>query len=416
MIFDSKKHEGTCQCGSSHKINTLFCVVEDGCLKKIDKYMNDYDLNGYTVSVYDENTYKATSDRHPQVDFEIVLPAENLHANEHGVGMLLEKLPKETEILIAIGAGTIHDITRYCAYEKKINFVSCPTAASVDGFCSSVAAMTWNGCKKTLTAVAPKIVIADLEIIKNAPIRLAKSGFGDMIGKYVSLTDWKIGSLLTNEIYCEKIADMTFEATKEVTESAENIISGDVTAYEKLMYGLLLSGIAMQMLGNSRPASAAEHHISHLIEMEPEALNIHSTALHGEKVGVATLMVIKEYKKLTQNTTDFRDYKCYSEELICNVFGENLSDGILSENSNDVASKITGSKIASVWPQICEEVKKIPEPDKLLLLYNKLNACVKLNDIEVDEGLSNQLLDYSPMVRNRLTLMRIRKCLIRNCL
>ena len=104
--------------------------------------------------------------------------------------------------------------------------MSCPTAASVDGFCSSVAAMTWHGCKKTLTAVAPKIVVADTEVIKNAPIRLAKSGFGDMVGKYIALTDWKIGNILLNEFYCQKIAGMTMDATKEVMNSIDGIING----------------------------------------------------------------------------------------------------------------------------------------------------------------------------------------------
>lgn len=412
MIFDSKKHAGECTCGKSHKIDTLFCIVESGCLKNIDKYMKEYNLKGYCVAVYDQNTYKATADRHPQVDCEVVLPANNLHANEHGVDLLLEKLPKETELLIAIGAGTIHDITRYCAYERKIDFISCPTAASVDGFCSSVAAMTWGGCKKTLAAVAPKIVLADLDIIKNAPLRLAKSGFGDMIGKYVSLTDWKIGNILIDEHYCEKIANMTFNATKEVMLSAENIINEDESAYEKLMYGLLLSGIAMQMLGNSRPASAAEHHISHLIEMEPEALNVHSTALHGEKVGVGTLMAIDEYKKLAKKVIAFRDYECYPNELIYKVFGKASSTGIINENENDVAKGITGKKIASEWPKIYKEIEKIPETEDLLKLYNKLEICKDLSDIEVENDLKEKLLDFSPMVRNRLTLMRIRKCLI----
>jgi glycerol dehydrogenase-like iron-containing ADH family enzyme len=253
-------------------------------MKLVDTYLKKIDLQGFSVAVYDENTYAATADRHPSACAEVILPTENLHANEHGVALLLERLPEEAEVLIAVGSGTVHDITRYCAYTRKIPFVSCPTAASVDGFCSSVAAMTWNGCKKTLTAVAPKIVLADTDIIKNAPIRLARSGFGDMVGKYIALCDWKIGHILTGEFYCERIADMMLAATKEVLSSVAGIVSGDAEGYEKLTYGLLLSGLAMQMMGNSRPASGAEHHISHLIEMSPPPLDVHSDALHGEKL------------------------------------------------------------------------------------------------------------------------------------
>ena len=213
MIFDSNEYCGLCTCGREHTLETELCVVESGCLLKIDEYLKQSSLSGYKVAVYDENTFAATADRHPVVDCEIILSAKDLHANERGVELLSKQLPSEAKVLIAIGSGTVHDITRYCAFCKKIDFVSCPTAASVDGFCSSVAAMTWNGCKKTLTAVAPKIVIADLDVIKQAPIRLAKSGFGDMIGKYVALTDWKIGKILKQEYYCDRIADLTLKAT-----------------------------------------------------------------------------------------------------------------------------------------------------------------------------------------------------------
>ena len=411
MVIDSKQHNGRCSCGRTHEMATEFCLIESGCLKAVDVYMKEYGLQGYAVAVYDENTYLATADRHPLVDKEVVLPAKDLHANEHGVALLLEKLPKETEIIIAIGAGTIHDITRYCAYTRNIDFVSCPTAASVDGFCSSVAAMTWEGCKKTLTAVAPKIVVADLDIIKNAPVRLAKSGFGDMIGKYVSLTDWKIGNLLTGEFYCDTIAELTRQATENVLASSEGIASGDVNAYEKLMYGLLISGLAMQMMGNSRPASGAEHHISHFIEMNPPLIENSSDALHGEKVGVGTLLAIKEYRRLALlRQPSCKDYGTFSEELITNTFGAELAPGILEENRTDVAEHITAAKLQEKWNDICEVISQLPELKELEALYEKLTVKATLNEIGVSYKLEGILLENSPMVRNRLTLMRIRKC------
>lgn len=396
----------------SIKWRQFFSVIESGCLKDMSRYMRKYNLQGYTVAVYDKNTYKATADRHPDTDLEIILDPENLHANEHGVELLLKQLPQNTQVLIAVGSGTIHDIVRYCAYERNIYFVSCPTAASVDGFCSSVAAMTWNGCKKTLTAVAPKIVVADIDVIKNAPIRLAKSGFGDMVGKYVALTDWKISNIVKNEFYCERIAQMTLEATEAVVESASGILKGEESAFSNLMYGLLLSGLAMQMMGNSRPASGAEHHISHIIEMAPEGLNIHSEALHGEKVGVGTLLAIAEYQRIC-NCLDvrFRDYETYNAEFLSAIFGEDMSKEILSENQNDVANGITAELLRNNWKKISAEVNKLPNIKWLESLYFDLDVKSKLSDIGVSENMNKILLDCSPTVRNRLTLMRLRKCL-----
>ena len=134
MIIDSTQYNGMCACGREHKMETVLSVVESGCLKQFEQYASQLGIHGCRTAVYDENTYRATADRHPTADHEIVLSPVNLHADEHGVDLLMEKLPEDTEILIAVGSGTVHDIVRYCAYQKGLTFISCPTAASVDGF------------------------------------------------------------------------------------------------------------------------------------------------------------------------------------------------------------------------------------------------------------------------------------------
>jgi glycerol-1-phosphate dehydrogenase [NAD(P)+] len=270
--------------------------------------------------------------------------------------------------------------------------------------------MTWHGCKKTLTAVAPKIVVADIDVIKNAPIRLSKSGFGDMIGKYVALTDWKISNILTGEFYCDRIANMTYEATQKIENSIDGILSAQPSAYENLMYGLLMSGLAMQLLGNSRCASGAEHHISHLIEMSPPAFHVKSDALHGEKVGVGTLIASNEYHRIKSNISLlFGDYKAASDDYISDFFGSKLKESVIKENENDCAASITENVLRSHFEKICEIIKSIPTADELVKIYNILGAKTSLSDIDVPKEKLSFLLEYSPLVRNRLTLMRLRR-------
>ena len=413
MVIDVlKTYGGDCTCGKTHSLETEIMVVECDALKKANEYIEAYGIKGFTVAVYDENTYKATADRHPKVDAEVILSPDNLHANEHGVALLEQRLPKEAQVLIAVGSGTIHDITRYCAYTHNATFVSCPTAASVDGFCSSVAAMTWNGCKKTLTAVAPKIVIADTTIFQNAPFFLTRSGFGDMIGKFIALTDWKISNILKGEYYCDRIASLTKEATDEVLHSADGICNGDTKAYESLMRGLLLSGIAMQLLGNSRPASGAEHHISHIIEMSPAPLEVKSDALHGEKVGVGTLMAIKEYHRICDSTNiEFCDYKSRTTDELLEIFGEGMYLDIVKENQTDSGAGVTSEMLNSNWDKIVATVAALPTAEELEAIYVQLGMKRALSDIEVSEDKKDVLLECSPLVRNRLTLMRLRRCI-----
>ena len=413
MIIDSKNYSGMCSCGHEHKMQTEFCIIEKGCIKNINTYIKKYGLTGSCAAIYDDNTYNAAGLAvRPAAGKEIILPSDNLHANEHGVELAMCKIPENCEYLIAVGSGTVHDITRYCAYLLKIPFVSCPTAASVDGFCSSVAAMTWEGAKKTLTAVAPKIVIADLDIISRAPMRLTKSGFGDMIGKYIALCDWRISNILCKEYFCERIHNMTLEATKAVEESTKGIKDGDISAYEKLTYGLLISGLAMQLLGNSRCASGAEHHISHIIEMQPEGLGVNSEALHGEKVGVGTLLACREYHRLASLTNvGFSDYPEITEDYIKEIFGEKLSAQIIEENKKDCAEGITASVLSSKWADICEIVRSVPSYDELLEKYSSLGVISALPEINVPEKLCGKLLEYSPLVRNRVTLMRLKRAI-----
>lgn len=406
MIIDSKKYNGNCPCGKSHIMQTELSVIEKDCLKKADAYFKKLGINGKIVAVYDENTYKATCDRHITADCEVVLNPENLHANEHGVELLMQSLDDKADVLVAVGSGTVHDITRYCAYKTGADFVSCPTAASVDGFCSSVAAMTWNGCKKTLTAVAPRLVLADTEIIKNAPVRLAKSGFGDMIGKYVALADWRIAHIITDEFYCERIFKLMSDATKAVLECVDGIMSADESAFEKLMYGLLISGLAMQMMGNSRPASGAEHHISHMIEMLELSDN-----LHGEKVGVGTLVAIAEYKRLAKTTSDFCNYATFEKHQLLPVFFDKMTEELLLENKTDAADGITKHTLCKCWQKICDEIARIPDVDTLKAIYDKADIKSTLEDIGVNADKLTDILAFSPAVRNRLTLMRLKKCL-----
>ena len=412
MVIDSRQYSGLCTCGRDHAMETEAAIVEAGCLGKLEQYFAEYGITGFRTVIYDRNTYQAEGVARPAADQEIVLDPNGLHANEKGVAMVMDQLSEQAQVLVAIGSGTVHDITRYCAYLKGTPFVSCPTAASVDGYCSSVAAMTWEGAKKTLTAVAPKLVLADTNVIARAPAYLARSGFGDMIGKYIALADWRIAHAVTGEFYCDRIAGIMAEATQAVLESSKGIAAGESEAFEKLIYGLLLSGIAMQMMGNSRPASGGEHHISHCIEMGPDGLGIHSDALHGEKVGVGTLMAAAEYHRLAQLPAEsWGDYPGLSVEEVHAVFGSRLSQQVLEENKADCAAGIKGEQIRNCIETIREEIGKIPAVETLLTAYREIGAMTSLTDIQVSEDLASALLDVSPMVRNRLTLMRLRRCL-----
>ena len=412
MFIDCSKYAGKCACGREHTMETRAAVIEPGCLFEFEKYMAQFGVTGKRCALYGENSYAATADRHPRAEQKIVLDPTGLHANEISTAEVLAKLEGDVEVIVAVGSGTIHDIARFCAHERGIRFVSCPTGASVDGFCSTVAAMTWYGFKKTLPAVAPEIVLADTEIIKNAPMELVRSGVGDIMAKYTALADWKMAHVLTNELLCEKIYSIMQDAADTVMQSVPGIVRGEESAYADVTYALIMSGIAMQMMGNSRPASGAEHHISHMIEMEPEAFPVKFPAMHGEKTGVGSLIAVREYKRLAKIediTPYITDYAPIPEEHFRKFFGERLADSLMKENENDCLAKVSREKLSASWGELRRIIDELPTEEYLYGLLEMLDAKRDLASIGVEESELPVLLKNSPLVRNRLTLMRTRR-------
>lgn len=419
MKIDVNEFLKPCSCGRKHEIVVDDIIIDSGAIKQLPDILKrpNYEDKKSLVMICDENTYEAAG---KQVEAimpglkKIVLDPENLHANEHGVEAAKKGLDQigEVDLMIAVGSGTIHDITRYHAYEMKIPFFSVPTAASVDGFVSTVAAMTWHGFKKSFTAVSPIVVIADTDIFKKAPLRLTASGVSDLLGKYTALADWKITHLLTGEYICDEICNMEYEALNRLRDSLDGLTTGDTKAYEDLMYGLLLSGLAMQMTGNSRPASGAEHHMSHLWEME--VINDYIDFYHGEKVGVGLVLASKIYhaaaKKMRASDFKVKDAMPVEEKLIKEKFSKpGMFETIMEENTPNLLEEVDSKKLVEFKNEIAEIIDQIPTAEELIAMIDKVEGVKSLEDLGFDQSYQAQTANLSPYVRARITFMRLLK-------
>ena len=416
MRVDINKFIGFCGCGKEHKIMVKDIIIESEAIKKLSMIMEKEGFKNITI-ICDENTYAAAGEEIKEIIPKgkfINLKSENLHANEIAVQKVYECLSVENDVLIALGSGTIHDITRYVAYNKDIPFISVPTAASVDGFVSTVAAMTWRGYKKTFTAVSPIYVVADTDIFKEAPYRLTASGVSDLIGKYTALVDWKISSIVIGEYICNKVCNMEIDAVNKLCECVDDLVLGKSEAYEQLMYALILSGLAMQIIGNSRPASGAEHHMSHLWEME--VINKHLDAYHGEKVSVGLILVMEEYKKIKKSIENGRcrvkKYYGLEEDMLKEVFkSREMYDSIMKENTPDPLLNVNKVILQNRLESIAEILEKLPTLDFVKDTLKRAKAVTTLEEIGLSNDVKQNSIRVSPYVRNRLTLMRISKML-----
>ena len=419
MRVDTDDFARPCGCGKNHHIEVKEILIEEGVVEKLEEAMSDGFLKEYIspLLICDTNTCKVTEEIMEDIYDRcqvLVLDAEGLHADQHAIEVVENNMEEDIDLILAVGTGTIHDISRYVAFQYKIPFISVPTAASVDGFVSTVAAMTRNGLKKTVPAAPPIAVYADSNIFAAAPRRLNASGVSDLFGKYICLADWKIAHMLTDEYICDEIIELEEKALRTVRSCLDDIAQGDRESCEKLMYALILSGLAMQMVGNSRPASCAEHHLSHLWEME--VINGPLDALHGEKVSIGTLIVLREYNRIARAIREGR-CRVLSEreddtELLEKTFGKkHLLEGIIEENTPDPLEEVSPARLESCLSEIADIIEELPREEELVHAMDKAGCKQSVYEIGLTEEIIPQSLKLAPYVRRRLSFLRVSRML-----
>ncbi|MDA8291842.1 MAG: sn-glycerol-1-phosphate dehydrogenase [Actinomycetota bacterium] len=215
-----------------------------------------------------------------------------LLADEDAVGSVRDAVASgRPDVLLAVGSGVLTDVTRYASFLARRPFVSVPTAPSMDGYASSVAAMQFDGVKVTLPSQAPLGVFADLSVVARAPKEMILSGFGDLAGKASARFDWELSARVAGEPFCEAIAERIASPLERCVEGAGSMLAGGADGIASLTRGLVESGMAMSMMGSSRPASGCEHHASHFLDLLAfRGLRPH--APHGLQVGYATRVAL----------------------------------------------------------------------------------------------------------------------------
>ena len=408
MILDTSKYTGPCACGRDHELRTKLVVCEYGALKDFDKYMSDCGLSGFRTVIYDTNTYNLPTMTHIQADQEIVLEAQGLHSEKGLIEDMMTKLVRKPDYIVVVGSGTLMDFGRYSAFKLGIPFVAIPTLVSSDGFTANICSIIIDGQKKSIPMQSADAVICDLNIVSGAPSFLTVAGVQDILAKYISLADWKIAHLVSGEYFCQRVYDMAQDALDTMVKCAHDLRDGKPADFEAMAYAQMLSGLTMQILSHSRAASGAEHLIAHLVEMKPRGFeNAHG--MHGECVGVGTIICAEEYHKLAQRETiEVKPFQPLDPEWVNYIFGD-LAEGIFKENENDVLNSFPAENIKEHWQEIREIISHIPSAEDITELYKAIGAKYTLSDLGIDESLKHDALAISAAIRNRLTLCRMER-------
>lgn len=304
-INDMANVSFNCNCGKTHHLDISCIQIGKNVISELPSILRDF-KNKKIYILSDNNTWKAAGEKvyhllkgnHFDISSTMIDRGENiLIPDEKAVGEMFMGLPADTGMIVSVGSGTLNDMAKYMSSRTKIPYTIVCTAPSMDGYASSGAPLMNAGRKISYTATLPYAIIGDTEIMKNAPMKMILAGYGDIIGKLTALADWKLSQEITGEYYCETIVKLVQKAVNKVVNTRFDLANRDEDAICYLIEALILTGVAMGLIGVSRPASGAEHMLSHYWEMAVIASG-KNPELHGIKVGIATPIIAKIFDEM----------------------------------------------------------------------------------------------------------------------
>lgn len=235
-----------------------------------------------------------------------IFPEKRPYAEFGNVLLLDEALKANDAVPVAVGSGTVNDLTKLSSFRNNRPYMCVATAASMDGYTAFGASITAEGNKQTFSCPAPQAVFADIDVIRKAPAPMTAAGYADLFAKVTAGADWILADALDVETIDQCAWSIVQDGLKDALADPKGAREGRTEAIAPLVDGLILGGFAMQWSQSSRPASGAEHQFSHLWNMEHHTYEGEMPP-HGFQVGIATLAVTKLYEKMLQSPVDQLD-------------------------------------------------------------------------------------------------------------
>ncbi|MDR0287653.1 MAG: sn-glycerol-1-phosphate dehydrogenase [Clostridiales bacterium] len=328
-IEDMPGYFYNCPCGRRHSVDIENISVGEDILVDLPKILGSF-KGKKILLVWDDNT-KRVAPSVPDIltgagfDIEIfTLEKQNnpiIVPDEYTVGSILIATGDDIGLLLGVGSGTVNDLCKIVSYKMKLPSVTVATAPSMDGYASTLSPLIVKNSKVTYPSHYPYAIVADVSILKNAPKEMLLAGFGDIVGKYTALADWQLTVKINSEYYCETTVQLVKNAVNKCVSVSEQYIKRDPEAVKSMMEALILSGIAMGLVGISRPASGSEHHLAHFWELDALAKN-KEHPLHGNSVGAGCVVVATAYKLLKDKYEELADIEVPDPEYLKSIYSK----------------------------------------------------------------------------------------------
>ena len=413
-----------CDCGKDHKFYSDV-IIGEGVINNIPQVLDKYNAKKVYV-IADKNTYAAAGEKVVSIIeksgvnvLSYIFNKDEVEPDEANVGLAIMHYDVKCDAIIGVGSGVINDISKIVASVSNKPYIIVGTAPSMDGYASDSSSMTRDGLKISLPSKSADVIIGDVDILCQAPLKMMVSGLGDMLAKYVSICEWRIANLILGEYYCENIASLVRLALKRCIDNADGLLKRDKKAVTSVFEGLVICGAAMKYAGVSRPASGVEHYISHIWDMRNISFNT-PMDFHGIQCAIGTLVSTRVYEQILNLTPDREKALAYVDAFDFDDWSEKLSaflgkgaESMIAleakeQKYNKEAHKQRLEKIISNW----DEIKKIASEELvsskwLENLLDSLGAPKSVEDIGLDSSILPMTFMASKDIRDKYVLPRL---------
>ena len=352
-----------------------------------------------------------------------IIPDKEFHAEWKYVEMVEEQLRSSGAVAVAVGSGVINDLCKLSSHHLGRPYICVPTAASVDGYSSFGASISYLGVKQTFDCPAPRAIVADTGVIAAAPKEMTAAGYADLAAKIPCGAEWMLADLVGTEPIIPDAWHVLQDVLDEMLSDPEGVAAGDPQAVGALFEGLTLSGFAMQNARSSRPASCTDHLFSHYLDM------IHHTykgklQSHGFQVAIGTLTMcafFDEFLKMDIGSLDvdacvaawptLEQEQARAREVFRGFVDPELGYKVITQKyspAEEVRAQL--QKVKDTWPEMKEKYRAQVYPfDKMQKLMRIVGAPADPSDIGVSREQLRAMVPFTQLMRWRFNLLDLSK-------
>ncbi len=401
MHFDITKKNGRliienlhCDCAHDHAIPNMDIYIRSGLIETVADCITESGLGRSVLIVADKNTYAVAGERVTKnlkaAGFDCrlcLLPGEHVEPTPEMAELIIANVKEQTDFLLSVGSGVVTDLTRYSAFQVNKPFAVFGTAASMDGYTSITSSMMIGNMKISKYGNAARLIMFDPAVLATAPPLMQASGVGDILVKYGVLVDWKLGSAAAGEVFCPLCEQLLLMGLEKCSSNMEEIIARTEKGMEALIEALILAGLTVLIVKNTRPVASVEHNMAHYWDMMHVACGGNSVPSHGICVGIGFIYCLYFHGMLRsadltkldkEKIRQSRMTKQQQKDYLCGCYPPGAGEDIMEANKDwyiewDEQERRIDA-LTAFHSQYVKETAILPDVKDMISYFERLGA------------------------------------------